>query len=347
MPNLNQISSDQISAEVIVNENFESLEHQAVYGKRHPTTSGLTWGYCGGRWGGFAITAGTVTLTGSSTNYLVVAIATGVLSTSTTTTNWNNDTDYVRVYRITTSSTVVTATEDHRAGPGGVHGGSGGTPGSGASSLFELDDVLQGSPSPAIGDVLTWSGGSPPSARFQAPVAASVAGRHAVPVMAGAMRPSSTGGSSSHAVVASGSNQPDIISLDFDPSVEEYAQFSVPMPKSWNEGTVTFAPIWSHASTTTNFGVVWNLQGVAVSNDDTIAASYGTAQTSTDTGGTTNDLYIGPESSAITIGGTPAAEDVVFFRIARVVANGSDTMAIDARLHGVVLYMTTDASTDA
>ena len=89
------------------------------------------------------------------------------------------------------------------------------------------------------------------------------------------------------------------------------------------------------------------LQGVAVSNDDAIAAAFGTEQTSTDTGGTTNDLYIGPESSAITIAGTPAAGDTVFFRVARKTGNGSDTMAIDARLHAILLYITTNAETDA
>ena len=112
------------SPEVQMNENFETLEHQAVYGKRQPVTTGLTWGYCGGRWGGFAITAGTVTLTDDATNYLVVAIATGVLSASTATTNWNDGTHYLRVYKITAADGVVTAVEDHRAGPGGVHGGS-------------------------------------------------------------------------------------------------------------------------------------------------------------------------------------------------------------------------------
>jgi len=110
---------------------------------------------------------------------------------------------------------------------------------------------------------------------------------------------------------------------------------------------VTFEPIWSHAATATNFGVVWQLQGVAVSNDDQIPVAYGTAQTSTDTGGTTDDLYVGPESSAITIAGSPAVGDVVFFRLARNPSDGSDTMAIDARLMGIRLFITTDADTDA
>ena len=135
--------------------------------------------------------------------------------------------------------------------------------------------------------------------------------------------------------------------LDFDTTTQEYAQFAIRMPKSWNESTVTFAPVWSHASTTTNFGVVWSLAGVAVSDDDAGDVAFGTVQTSTDTGGTTNDVYQGPESSAITIAGTPAANDYVMFEIGRVVANGSDTMAIDARLHGIVLFYTTDTATDA
>lgn len=176
---------------------------------------------------------------------------------------------------------------------------------------------------------------------------ASPIGRHMVPIMAGAIQPSVTGGCSAVTSVASAANQPDIVTLDFDATTQEYAQFSIPMPESWDEGTVTFQPIWSHAATATNFGVVWNLQAVGVSNDDAIAVAFGTAQTSTDTGGTTNDLYYGPESSAITVGGSPAAGDTVFFRMSRVTGDGSDTMAIDARLHGIRLYMTTDAATDA
>jgi hypothetical protein len=176
---------------------------------------------------------------------------------------------------------------------------------------------------------------------------ASTQGRHSIPILAGSMRPSVTGGCAPLATVASAANQPDIQTLDFDSTTQEYAQFSIPMPKSWNEGTVTFKPVWSHAATTTDFGVVWDLQAVAVSDDDAIAVAYGTAQTSVDTGGTTNDIYVGPESSAITIAGSPTTEDLVFFRISRVTSNGSDTMTIDARLHGIILYVTTDAENDS
>lgn len=140
--------------------------------------------------------------------------------------------------------------------------------------------------------------------------------------------------------------------LDFDTTTQEFAQFCIRMPKSWNESTVTFAATWSHASTTTNFGVAWGLAGVAISNDDAGDVAFGTAVIAGgagtgDTGGTTNDIYITPTSAAITIAGTPAAEDYVMFQVNRTVSDSSDNMAIDARLHGVTLYFTTDASTDA
>lgn len=172
-------------------------------------------------------------------------------------------------------------------------------------------------------------------------------GKQAIYIPAAAIAPSVAGGCAALAKIASAASQPDISTLDFDPTTQEYAQFSLVMPKKWNEGTVTFKAHWSHAATTTNFGVVWDLQAVAVGDDDAIATAFGTAQTSTDTGGTTNDLYNSPESSAITVGGSPGAEEMVFFRLSRVTGNGSDTMAVDARLHGITLYITTDASTDA
>ncbi|MCU0938910.1 MAG: hypothetical protein MUC86_07135 [Burkholderiaceae bacterium] len=119
---MQQLSASQVSPEVPINENFETVEHQAVYGKRHPATTGLTWAYYGGRWGGTSIADGTVTLTNAATNYLVVERSTGTLSGSTATTNWDNPSLYARAYKLTTAGSVVTATEDHRAGPLGVHG---------------------------------------------------------------------------------------------------------------------------------------------------------------------------------------------------------------------------------
>lgn len=128
---MQELTEAQANPEVVLNENFETLEHQSVYGKRQPTTTGLTWGYYGGRWGGFSVADGTVSLSASATNYLVVLRSSGVLSASTSNTNWNDSTNYARVYQITTSASAVSAVQDHRAGPGGVHGQSSSVGGSG------------------------------------------------------------------------------------------------------------------------------------------------------------------------------------------------------------------------
>ncbi|RUU92813.1 hypothetical protein EOB59_05495 [Mesorhizobium sp. M7A.F.Ca.MR.176.00.0.0] len=171
-------------------------------------------------------------------------------------------------------------------------------------------------------------------------------GKHTLWVPAGAMTARTSNGAAAGSVETT-TNKVMLKTLDFDASADEHAQFSILMPKSWDEGTVTFKPVWSHAATATNFGVAWFCQGLALSNDDAADSAFGTAQSSVDTGGTTNDIYVGPESSAITIGGTPAEGDLVVFQIYRDVSDAGDTMAIDARLHGVHLYLTTNAATDA
>jgi len=171
-------------------------------------------------------------------------------------------------------------------------------------------------------------------------------GKQTVWVPAGAMVPRITNGAAL-GTVEMATNKNMIKTLDFDPTTQEFAQFDIRMPKSWNESTVSFIPVWSHPATATNFGTVWGLDAVAVSDDDALDVAFGTEQTSTDTGGTTNDLYQGPESSAITIAGTPAEGDLVMFRIHRNPAAGSDTLTVDARLHGIVLLYTNNAGNDS
>jgi hypothetical protein len=170
-------------------------------------------------------------------------------------------------------------------------------------------------------------------------------GKQTIWIPAGAMKSRTTNGAATGTLEMT-TNKNMFVTLDFDTTTQEFAQFEVFFPKSWDLGTVTFEPVWSHASTATNFGVVWALQGVARSNDDAGDVAFGTEQTSTDTGGTTNDIYIGPVSSAITIGGTPAAGDTVQFQIKRNPSDGSDTLAVDARLHGIRLVYTINTNTD-
>lgn len=165
-------------------------------------------------------------------------------------------------------------------------------------------------------------------------------------IPANAMKARTTNGAATGSTELT-TNKEMIETLDFDATTAEYAQFSINMPKSWDEGTMTAVFVWSHAATTTNFGVAWELAAVAFADDDAMDTAFGTAVTVTDTGGTTNDCYITAASSAMTVAGSPGANELVYFQVNRAPSNGSDTMAIDARLHGVRVMYAINTLTDA
>jgi hypothetical protein len=176
------------------------------------------------------------------------------------------------------------------------------------------------------------------------PTGVSNVGLMTIWVPASAMTPKAVNGAA-QGTYDSGSNDVTIPTLDFDSATGEFAQFSIGMPKSWDEGTVTFIPYWTNTGGTAAQTLRWTLAGVAVSNDDTLNAAMGTAGNSDDVVLAQNDLHIGPTSSAITIGGTPAEGDLVIFQVGRDVAN--DNMVGDALLVGIKLLITTNAATDA
>lgn len=123
--------SGMANPETVVNANFKATQFMAVYAPNAQTTELLTWGYIGGRWGGHEVTDGTLTLAASQTNCLVVNRSDGVISTSTSDTNWNDTENYARVFKLTTGPTTVTGGEDHRAGEHGIFAAAALPPGSG------------------------------------------------------------------------------------------------------------------------------------------------------------------------------------------------------------------------
>lgn len=118
--NLDLISSSQASKEVTANALFDAGSPATIYGRRASTTSALTWGFYGGMLDiSGAITSianGTVALTASATNYIVASRATGVVSKSTATTNWNDSAGYIRLYSVVAGASTITSYLDYRAG---------------------------------------------------------------------------------------------------------------------------------------------------------------------------------------------------------------------------------------
>ena len=170
-------------------------------------------------------------------------------------------------------------------------------------------------------------------------------GKETIYIPSAAMYPESTNGCADLDQVEL-SNGPEMKVLDFATGADEFAQFTVAFPKSWNEGTVTFQPFWTVTGTNTGT-VAWQLGGIAVSNDDSINTAFGTlvATTALAHSGTSNDLMVSVESGAVTIAGSPAAADMCFFQINRDIS--ADNQSGDARLLGIKLFFTTDAANDA
>ncbi|KPL67402.1 hypothetical protein SZ64_04345 [Erythrobacter sp. SG61-1L] len=168
-------------------------------------------------------------------------------------------------------------------------------------------------------------------------------GVHEIPIPATAMTRRTTNGPAVGSSETT-TNKIMVETLDFDASTAEYAQIRFLMPKRWDKGTVKVQYIWT-ATTTGN--VVWACRAVAISDDDPIDAAFGTAQSVTDGVTAANDVMVSAQSSAITVGGSPANGDMVVFEFYRDAANGSDTLAADAKLLGVRIILTTDAADDS
>lgn len=91
----------------------------ALYGLKYATTTGLTFGYHGGHPTLSNLTIGTIAdstlaLTASTTNYITAPKESGIPSTSTATTNWNDTANHWRLYSLTTDAAGITGGTDYR-----------------------------------------------------------------------------------------------------------------------------------------------------------------------------------------------------------------------------------------
>ncbi len=133
-------------------------------------------------------------------------------------------------------------------------------------------------------------------------------------------------------------NDQNFDELLFDTGSDEFADALVIMPSNYNNGTITARFYWTASSG--SGGVAWAIQGRAFANDDALDTAAGTAQLVTDTLITANDMHITSATSAVTLGGTPAANTPIQFTIYRDVSDAADDLAVDARLLGVEIIYT-------
>jgi len=174
--------------------------------------------------------------------------------------------------------------------------------------------------------------------------AVKVAGLETIYVPAAAMYPETTNGCADLEQVEL-SNGPELKCLDFAAGADDFAQFQVIFPKSWNEGTVTFQAFFTVTGTNTGT-VAWGLAGRSFADSADLNTAFGTQVVATAKAhsGTSNDIDVAAVSGAVTIAGA-AADTLTIFQIARDVSADSQTGA--ARLLGIKLFFTTDAANDA
>ena len=176
--------------------------------------------------------------------------------------------------------------------------------------------------------------------------AVKIAGTETMWVPAAAMYGATTNGADAQQVETT-ATRPDMKVLDFDAGTNEFAQFSVAFPKSWNEGTITYQVFWTPSNTNTG-NCIFRLSGVSVGDGDTIDVAYGTNQDITDAGiGTVEDQQVSGVSPAVTIAGSPAVDQLCYLQLQRDATAGADTFTGDARVLGIKIFFTTDAANDA
>lgn len=174
-------------------------------------------------------------------------------------------------------------------------------------------------------------------------------GKQTIFVPAAAMRPTVTDPAGDVTVVETTTNKVNLPVVGFSGTgtVVNHLTFPVAFPKSWDLGTVTFRVFWMvNASVATV--VKWQLKAVTIGDNVTLETAFGTAAAATDTAQSgAREVYVSPVSGTLTIGNTPALDEITIFDFFRDAGDAADTMTQEAELIGVqVIYNTTDGVDD-
>ena len=170
-------------------------------------------------------------------------------------------------------------------------------------------------------------------------------GQHTIWVPAGAMEVAASTAPAASNAVEIGTSLFAARTMDFATGADDFCYFGIQMPKSWDAGTLVCQFVWSATGTTANT-VLWAIAATSLGDDEVLTTAF-PAPTSpaADTNSTTADDLMVSAEVTVTVGSTPTAEDYVVFEVSRDVSG--DTLAEDARLHGIKIHYTIDAGSDS
>lgn len=133
--------------------------------------------------------------------------------------------------------------------------------------------------------------------------------------------------------------------VEFAASGTTHAQLIAVMPKSWNGGTIKFRH-WGLAGSGAGDALL-KLKGRAfASGDGYDAADFGTEQTALLSTASTTLVKRSAQSSAITIAGSPAGEQLVVLDLFRVAGAGTDTLSGTYRMINCEIELSVDKKND-
>jgi hypothetical protein len=128
-------------------------------------------------------------------------------------------------------------------------------------------------------------------------------------------------------------NKVNLDYLAFDPSAAEYAQVAIAWPGAFLTFTARF--VWTAASG--SGGVRWQVSARSYVDDDALDQAQGTAQAVSDTLLAANDNHVSAATASVTAAGSVAIGNLTVFEFSRQPSHTDDTLAVDARLIGVLL----------
>ena len=163
-------------------------------------------------------------------------------------------------------------------------------------------------------------------------------------ISAGAMVPNTTNGATT-ATFETATNDHEFDFFGFiGITTNQVLSFDWAMPDDWDLGTIKVKFYTTPASgSSSGDDYTFEIKAVAVSDDDAMDVAYGTGQhiDQVVTAGVDADLHISAATAAITVGGSPALEDLTQFKITRLQDDAADNMPEDARLRGIAIQYKT------
>lgn len=149
-----------------------------------------------------------------------------------------------------------------------------------------------------------------------------------------------TNGAAGGGSIETTSDKVNLSVMDFDATAIEYASWQLVLPPDYDAGTITYTVYYTHAaSASTDNKCVWGLSATAFAEAETLDLTYSAVVQAigTPADNTAYLLHKSAESGAVTILGTPTANELCVMRLSRVATDGNDTLSVDARFIGMLV----------